>query len=194
MRPPCAIIKFELGGKTISFARNPKCATSTAVNYIAQILWNEKPNQTVQKIDFEQHGIYYEYTHGRLDKCDIRIAPFRDPVEKLYSGFNYCLEYLPEDITYLDFLKDYEKYMDSHDYIREHCSSNYDNLGERDSYNVVYESEEIDNVLLPLLSELSGVKIQPSVIRRAKYRKQTRAEIRLSEQIMEIDYHKGWKP
>ena len=67
------------------------------------LFWNEKPTwysgTNVQ--DFCGKDSYigrekgFEAYHKELKECEIRIAVYRDPIDKIISGFYYCQEQYP---------------------------------------------------------------------------------------------------
>ena len=85
---------MTLGGKRLGYVRNNKAGSTTIINYLGQLLWNEKPTTysgtNVQ--DFCGKDSYigrekgFESYHKELKECEIRIAVYRDPIDKIISG------------------------------------------------------------------------------------------------------------
>ena len=38
-----ALVRVTLGGKRLGYVRNNKAGSTTIINYLGQLLWNEKP-------------------------------------------------------------------------------------------------------------------------------------------------------
>ena len=100
-----ALIRFTLNNKQIGFVRNNKAGSTTVLNYIGQIFWNESPDRptgTVIKSHLGEDSYYgqeksFDYYKDKLLKCDVRIAVYRDPVKKLLSGFTHAKNLLLND-------------------------------------------------------------------------------------------------
>jgi hypothetical protein len=174
-----ALVRVTLGGKRLGYVRNNKAGSTTIINYLGQLLWNEKPTwysgTNVQ--DFCGKDSYigrekgFEAYHKELKECEIRIAVYRDPIDKIISGFYYCQEMFPK-LNNLDlFLDTYQKQLKDN-YIRVHCRTNTDMLGPDPSiYTHVWNMRDIDTKLLPFLEQLGGGK---------------------ARKVMAIDYKNGW--
>ena len=196
-----ALVRVTLGGKRLGYVRNNKAGSTTIINYLGQLLWNEKPT-TYSGTNVQNHcgrDSYigrekgFEAYHKELKECEIRIAVYRDPVDKIVSGFYYCQKMYPH-LNNLDFfLHTYEEQL-KNNYIRIHCRTNTDMLGPDPSiYTHVWNTKEIDSKLLPFLEKLGGGKIQktrhhgnhpPAVI--------TASQITKAKEVMAIDYQNGW--
>ena len=196
-----ALVRVTLGGKRLGYVRNNKAGSTTIINYLGQLLWNEKPTTysgtNVQ--DFCGDDSYigrekgFEAYHQELKACEIRIAVYRDPVDKIVSGFYYCQKMYPQLKDLDDFLETYQHQL-KNNYIRIHCRTNTDMLGPDPSiYTHVWNTKEIDSKLLPFLEQLGGGKIQktrhhgdhpPAVI--------TASQITKAKEVMAIDYQNGW--
>jgi len=196
-----ALVRVTLGGKRLGYVRNNKAGSTTIINYLGQLLWNEKPTYysgtNVQDHCGQDSYIGrekgFESYHQELKDCEIRIAVYRDPVDKIVSGFYYCQKMYPH-LKDLDcFLETYQHQLENN-YIRIHCRTNTDMLGPDPSiYTHVWNTKEIDSKLLPFLEQLGGGKIQktrhhgdhpPAVI--------TASQITKAKEVMAIDYQNGW--
>ena len=196
-----ALVRVTLGGKRLGYVRNNKAGSTTTINYLGQLLWNEKPT-TYSGTNIQHHcgrDSYigrekgFESYHEELKKCEIRIAVYRDPIDKIIAGFYYCQKHLPHLNNLDKFLWGYEDYL-KNNYIRVHCRTNTAMLGPDPSiYTHVWNMNEIDTKLLPFLEQLGGKKIQktrhhgnhpPRVITPAQRTK--------AKEVMAIDYENGW--
>jgi len=195
-----ALVRVTLGGKRLGYVRNNKAGSTTIINYLGQLLWNEKPTTysgtNVQ--DFCGKDSYigrekgFESYHKELKECEIRIAVYRDPIDKIIGGFYYCQEQYPH-LNNLDlFLHTYEEQL-KNNYIRIHCRTNTDMLGPDPSiYTHVWNMNEIDTKLLPFLEKLGGGKIQKTRLREHSSRVITEAQKEKAKEVMAIDYQNGW--
>ena len=195
-----ALVRVTLGGKRLGYVRNNKAGSTTIINYLGQLLWNEKPTTysgtNVQ--DFCGRDSYigrekgFESYHKELKACEIRIAVYRDPIDKIVGGFYYCQEQYPH-LNDLDlFLHTYQEQL-KNNYIRIHCRTNTAMLGPDPSiYTHVYNMNEIDTKLLPFLEQLGGGKIQKTRLREHTPRVITKAQEAKAKEVMAIDYENGW--
>ena len=195
-----ALVRVTLGGKRLGYVRNNKAGSTTIINYLGQLLWNEKPTTysgtNVQ--DFCGKDSYigrekgFEAYHKELKECEIRIAVYRDPIDKIVGGFYYCQEQYPH-LNNLDlFLDTYEEQL-KNNYIRIHCRTNTAMLGPDPSiYTHVWNMKEIDTKLLPFLEQLGGGKIQKTRLREHSSRVTTEAQKEKAKEVMAIDYQNGW--
>jgi len=195
-----ALVRVTLGGKRLGYVRNNKAGSTTIINYLGQLLWNEKPTTysgtNVQ--DFCGKDSYigrekgFEAYHKELKECEIRIAVYRDPIDKIVGGFYYCQEQYPH-LNNLDlFLDTYEEQL-KNNYIRIHCRTNTAMLGPDPSiYTHVWNMNEIDTKLLPFLEQLGGGKIQKTRLREHSSRVITKAQKEKAKEVMAIDYQNGW--
>ena len=152
-----ALVRVTLGGKRLGYVRNNKAGSTTIINYLGQLLWNEKPTTysgtNVQ--DYCGQDSYigrekgFESYHQELKDCEIRIAVYRDPIDKIIAGFYYCQEFKPH-LKDLDlFLHTYKEQLKDN-YIRVHCRTNTDMLGPDPSiYTHVWNMNE-KNLFLPI--------------------------------------------
>ena len=196
-----ALVRVTLGGKRLGYVRNNKAGSTTIINYLGQLLWNEKPTTysgtNVQ--DFCGQDSYigrekgFEAYHKELKDCEIRIAVYRDPLEKIISGFYYCQEFKPYLNDLDGFLDNYDYYLKRDNYVRIHCRTNTDMLGPDPSiYTHVWNMNEIDTKLLPFLEQLGGGKIQKTRLREHPSRTCTEAQTIKAKEVMAIDYQNGW--
>ena len=195
-----ALVRVTLGGKRLGYVRNNKAGSTTIINYLGQLLWNEKPTTysgtNVQ--DFCGDDSYigrekgFESYHKELKECEIRIAVYRDPVDKIISGFYYCQEQYP-NLNNLDhFLDTYPEQL-KNNYVRIHCRTNTAMLGPDPSiYTHVYNMKEIDTKLLPFLEQLGGKKIQKTRLREHQSPIITKEQEAKARKVMAVDYQNGW--
>jgi len=194
-----ALVRVTLGGKRLGYVRNNKAGSTTIINYLGQLLWNEKPTTysgtNVQ--DFCGQDSYigrekgFESYHQELKDCEIRIAVYRDPIDKIIAGFYYCREQYPH-LNLDHFLWNYKHHL-KNNYIRIHCRTNTGMLGpDSGIYTHVWNMDEIDIKLLPFLEELGGKKIQKTRLREHGTRTITKAQEAKAKEVMAIDYQNGW--
>ena len=195
-----ALVRVTLGGKRLGYVRNNKAGSTTIINYLGQLLWNEKPTTysgtNVQ--DFCGKDSYigrekgFEAYHKELKDCEIRIAVYRDPIDKIIAGFYYCQEFKPYLNDLDQFLDTYQHYLKDN-YIRIHCRTNTDMLGPDPSiYTHVWNMNEIDTKLLPFLEQLGGKKIQKTRLREHSSRVITEEQEAKAREVMALDYQNGW--
>jgi len=195
-----ALVRVTLGGKRLGYVRNNKAGSTTIINYLGQLLWNEKPtyHSGVNIQDYCGQDSYigrekgFEAYHQELKDCEIRIAVYRDPIDKIIAGFYYCQEFKPH-LNNLDlFLHTYQEQLKDN-YIRIHCRTNTDMLGPDPSiYTHVWNMNEIDTKLLPFLEQLGGKKIQKTRLREHEPRTITKEQKAKAKAVMDIDYKNGW--
>ena len=194
-----ALIRVTLGSKRLGYVRNNKAGSTTIINYLGQLLWNEKPTTysgtNVQ--DFCGKDSYigrekgFEAYHKELKDCEIRIAVYRDPIDKIIGGFYYCQEQYPH-LNLDHFLWAYEHHL-KNNYIRIHCRTNTAMLGpDPRIYTHVWNMKDIDTKLLPFLEQLGGKKIQKTRLREHQPRTITEAQKVKAKEVMAIDYQNGW--
>jgi hypothetical protein len=194
-----ALVRVTLGDKRLGYVRNNKAGSTTIINYLGQLLWNEKPTTysgtNVQ--DFCGQDSYigrekgFEAYHKELKECEIRIAVYRDPIDKIIGGFYYCQEQYP-NLNLDHFLWNY-KHQLKNNYIRIHCRTNTAMLGPDPSiYTHVWNMKDIDTKLLPFLEQLGGGKIQKTRLREHSSRVITEAQKTKAKEVMAIDYQNGW--
>ena len=196
-----ALVRVTLGGKRLGYVRNNKAGSTTIINYLGQLLWNEKPTYhsgtNVQnhcgRDSYIGREKGFEAYHQELKACEIRIAVYREPIDKIIAGFYYCQEFKPYLNDLDGFLGNYNEYLKKDNYIRIHCRTNTDMLGPDPSiYTHVYDMTEIDTKLLPFLEQLGGKKIQKTRLRDHPSRVITEAQKTKAREIMAVDYDNGW--
>ena len=196
-----ALVRVTLGGKRLGYVRNNKAGSTTIINYLGQLLWNEKPTwysgTNVQdycgKDSYIGREKGFEAYHKELKECEIRIAVYRDPIDKIIAGFYYCQEFKPHFNDLDGFLGNYNEYLRRDNYIRIHCRTNTAMLGPDPSiYTHVYDMTEIDTKLLPFLEKLGGGKIQKTRLREHPSRVITKEQEDKAKKVMAIDYENGW--
>jgi len=195
-----ALVRVTLGGKRLGYVRNNKAGSTTIINYLGQLLWNEKPT-TYSGTNVQNHcgkDSYigrekgFEAYHKELKECEIRIAVYRDPIDKIIGGFYYCQEHVPSLQNLDHFLWAYKHHL-KNNYIRIHCRTNTAMLGPDPSiYTHVWNMNEIDTKLLPFLEQLGGKKIQKTRLREHSPRVITEAQEAKAKEVMAIDYQNGW--
>ena len=155
-----ALVRVTLGGKRLGYVRNNKAGSTTIINYLGQLALERETNLPTAAPMFKnfcgddsyigrEKG--FEAYHKELKECEIRIAVYRDPIDKIIGGFYYCQEFKPH-LNNLDrFLDNYQHYLKDN-YIRIHCQTNTAMLGpdpshlypcleyERDRYQAAYHS------------------------------------------------------
>jgi len=134
----------------------------------------------------------FEAYHKELKECEIRIAVYREPADKIIAGFYYCQEMYPHLNNLDHFLETYQGQL-KNNYIRIHCRTNTDMLGPDPSiYTHVWNMNEIDTKLLPFLEQLGGGKIQKTRLREHPPRVITEGQKAKAKEVMAIDYQNGW--
>ena len=195
-----ALVRVTLGGKRLGYVRNNKAGATTIINYLGQLLRNEKPTyHSGTNVQYycgqdsyigREKGV--EAYHKELKECEIRIAVYRDPIDKIIAGFYYCQEHYPSLQNLDRFLHTYQEQL-KNNYIRIHCRTNTDMLGPDPSiYTHVWNMKEIDTKLLPFLEQLGGKKIQKTRLREHTPPVITKAQEAKAKEVMAIDYQNGW--
>ena len=149
-RPPAAVIYHDFNGTKIGIMKNPKCATTSVLNYLGQVIWGASPREILFERDLNNNNVKYIYENSleRIGECDIRVALYRDPIKKLHSGFYHIVKGGP---SFKGFLDNYDSYM-TQEKIRRHCSSNTANLGpDKSIYTHLIKHSEVDSELIPIL-------------------------------------------
>ena len=117
---------------------------------------------------------------------------YRDPIDKIISGFYYCQEQYSH-LNNLDRFLDTYHHQLKNNYVRVHCRTNTDMLGPDPSiYTHVWNMKEIDTKLLPFLEQLGGKNIQKTRLREHPLRTITEAQAAKAKEVMAIDYKNGW--
>ena len=93
-----SLLKFSHNGHNWGIVRNQKCASTSVLSYIAQVLWDADPNdlQAYNTFKVNAPGVYrklHNFSEYELDLlgCNVRVAVWRDPVEKFVSGFYHTM-------------------------------------------------------------------------------------------------------
>ena len=196
------LIKFDHYTKTIAIVRNHKCSTTTMMSYVAQAIWNADPKEIQHFRSFENNapGVYnktrtFEEYKQELLSADIRIALWRDPIDKFVSGYyhtmfndaNKNLWKTPPGLT--NFLKDFDYYRHNPN-VQDHCESNTKRLGTDQSvYTHVFNYKEVHKI-----SELLGVPALNTHHRKDNTMRAgpTKTQQLRIKQIMLEDYVNGW--
>lgn len=196
------LIKFDHYTKTIAIVRNHKCSTTTMMSYVAQAIWNADPKEIQHFRSFENNapGVYnktrtFEEYKNELLSADIRIALWRDPIDKFVSGYyhtmfsnaNKNLWKTPPSLT--NFLKDFDYYRHNPN-VQDHCESNTKRLGADQSvYTHVFNYKEVHKI-----SELLGVPALNTHHRKDNTMRvgPTKTQQLRIKQIMLEDYVNGW--
>jgi len=196
------LIKFDHYTKTIAIVRNHKCSTTTMLSYVAQAIWNADPNEIQHFRSFENNapGVYnktrtFEEYKKELLSADIRIALWRDPIDKFVSGYyhtmfndaNKNLWKTPPSLT--NFLKDFDYYRHNPN-VQDHCESNTKRLGADQSvYTHVFNYKEVHKI-----AELLGVPALNTHHRKDNTMRAgpTKTQQLRIKQIMLEDYVNGW--
>ena len=196
------LIKFDHYTKTIAIVRNHKCSTTTMMSYVAQAIWNADPKEIQHFRSFENNapGVYnktrtFEEYKNELLSADIRIALWRDPIDKFVSGYyhtmfsdaNKNLWKTPPGLT--NFLKDFDYYRLNPN-VQDHCESNTKRLGaDRSVYTHVFRYKEVHKI-----AELLGVPALNTHHRKDNTMRAgpTKTQQLRIKQIMLEDYVNGW--
>ena len=196
------LIKFDHYTKTVAIVRNHKCATTTMMSYVAQAIWNADPKEIQHYRSFENNapGVYnknryFEEYQSELMSADIRIALWRDPVDKFLSGYRHTMSNSANKNLWIktpglsNFLKDFDYYRTNPN-VRDHCESNTARLGPDQSvYTHIFEYKEVGKI-----AELFGVPAHDTHHRKDNYIRPTLTatqELRI-KQIQFDDYVNGW--
>ena len=196
------LIKFEHKGKTIAIVRNHKCATTTMLSYVAQALWNADPREEQFHRNFENErpGVYNKSRYFNefkddLQSADIRIALWRDPVEKFISGFYHTMNNPANKSLWIrtpsliNFLKDIEVYRQNPN-VADHCETNTARLGaNRNLYTHIYNYKHVHKI-----AQLLGVEAGTTHHRRDNTMRAGPTELQKLrvKQVMLEDYVNGW--
>jgi hypothetical protein len=213
-----SLIRFELAGFKIGFVRNAKCASTSTLSYILQACGKTIDGFPTHDKFVEQLGedSYvglrkpFEDYEKELLECDLRIAVWREPVEKFLSGYAHCMAHnfirvknkksdtfkvYPDD-DFRTFIHNYEYLLESNMNVWDHCSPNAMKLGaDKSIYTHIYNHKEIDTHFLPLLEAWSGNTIEKQTLRPSNQNLASIPEGRQLEKIVDImfvDYQTGW--
>lgn len=197
-----SLLKFQYKNKTWGIVRNQKCASTSILSYVAHVLWNADVHDVQAYKTFEQNapGVYikknyFQEYEKELNECDVRVAVWRDPVDKFISGYYHTM-FSPTgaqdqlwigEKTLDEFLKNYEYYHKNSMNVRDHCESNTARLGnDKKFYTHVFEYKTADAVALML-----------GINQTVKHRIQNKHEINTEQtdkikKILQEDYINGW--
>ena len=204
-----ALLRFKLAGYNIGVIRNPKCASTSTISYILQACGvkfdknGELPNYTkftnlLGKDSYIGRRKPFNGYEKELLECDFRIAIWRDPIEKLSSGYSHCIAHQFIKETSLDmFLENYNIICKkSNINVWDHCSPNSTHLGnDKRIFTHIYNHKEVDTHLLPMLRVWSGNPIIKQHMRPGNKETQispSNDQIEKMKSLMEIDYKVGW--
>lgn len=203
------LLRCQIANKKIAIVRNPKCASTTAMSYLAQIMWNAPPTELQNKQSFHANlgpESYIARAQGievyinELKESDIRIALYRDPVSKFLSGWYHSIFELSASknlsrngtLTLDEFLDNYSFYMQNEN-VHTHCRTNTALLGpDKSIYTHIIRAEDINKELIPVLEKLSNQRLVPVHLRKTKEISITDEQRRRIEYFMRNDYVNGW--
>lgn len=165
----------------IMVASSLKCGSTTTVQYLGYPLIGKFDKRSARKDLFEE-GLWKEYnvedlTENILKQYPIRIAIVRDPVDRLFSAYKDRVQ-LRNKGDLRDTLDTFSKFIYNIDYAREdenikiHTDTQCSQIGSDPSiYTKVINSNNIDNVLLPIISKVSRHPNIPLAMRKVTVRK-----------------------
>ena len=196
------LIKFKHYTKNIAIVRNHKCSTTTMLSYVAQALWNADPKeeQFYQNFQNERPGIYnkarmFEEFKDELLSADIRIALWRDPIEKFVSGFHHTMNNPANKNLWIkapsltNFLKDIDVYRQNPN-VQDHCETNTARLGpDKSIYTHIYNYKHVHKI-----AELLGVPALDTHHRQDNNMRAAPTELQKLriKQVMLEDYVNEW--
>jgi len=172
------------------------------LSYVAQVLWMADPSEQQHYQNFQnmRPGVYnkarlFEEYKDQLMSADIRIALWRDPINKFVSGFYHTMSNPANKNLWIktpslsNFLKDFNVYKQNPN-VQDHCESNTARLGpDRNIYTHIFNYKEVHKIA-ELLSVPAGtthhrkdntMRAGPNDIQRLRIK-----------QIMLEDYANGW--
>lgn len=196
------LIRFEHKGKTFAIVRNHKCATTTMLSYVAQALWNADPREEQFYRNFEnmRPGVYnkarmFEEYRDQLVSADIRIALWRDPIQKFVSGYYHTMSNPANKNLWIkapnltNFVKDYDTYVQNPN-VADHCQTNTARLGpDRSLYTHIYNYKHVHKI-----AQLLGVEAGTTHHRKDNSMRAGPTELQKLrvKQVMLEDYVNGW--
>ena len=198
-----SLLKFSHNGHNWGIVRNQKCASTSVLSYIAQVLWDANPNdlQAYNTFKVNAPGVYRKllnFSEYELDLmgCNVRVAVWRDPVEKFVSGFYHTM-FSPTGAqdalwqgphTLDEFLENFNYYYNESIQVREHCSTNTARLGPSPHvYTDVYYYTETHK-----LASMLGAK---TIVNHRQTDPKPELTDKQRERIVELqyqDYVNGW--
>jgi hypothetical protein len=196
------LIKFTHNNKTIAIVRNHKCSTTTMLSYVAQALWNADPKeeQFYRNFENERPGVYNKSRlfvdfKDELLNADVRIALWRDPVDKFVSGYYHTMFNSANTKLWIknpsigNFLKDFRHYRLNPN-VNDHCETNTARLGPDQSvYTHIFEYKQVHKIAhllgVPALDthhrKDNTMRIGPTDLQKLRIK-----------QVMLEDYVNGW--
>jgi hypothetical protein len=199
-----SLIKFLHNNVLYGIVRNQKCSTTTMMSYVAQALWNADPQEMQSWGSFESNapGVYIKRPYFKnyereLLECDIRIALWRDPVDKFVAGFYHTMFHpsgandnlwLGSDCSLDSFIDRFDYYSQNPN-VQDHCQTNTARLGDtKHIYTHVFHYTEVRKI-----ADMLGVSSERLHHRKSVERPPlTLDQIDLIENIIEEDIFNGW--
>lgn len=173
-------VTYPNNGKII-IAPSLKCGSTTITQYLGYPLIGKFDKRSARKSLLEE-GLWKEYniqdlTESILKQYPIRIAVVRDPVDRLFSAYKDRVQFRNKgDLK--DTINTFSKFIYNIDYAREdenikiHTDTQCNQIGSDPSiYTKVINSNNIDDILLPIISKVSRYYSIPLAIRKATVRK-----------------------
>ena len=197
-----SLIKFKYNNKIWAIVRNHKCSTTTMLSYVAQALWNADPREEQFYRNFENNapGVYIkrklfdEYKEDLLS-ADIRIALWRDPIDKFVSGYYHTMsnvanrELWIKDPSIKNFIKDYDYYI-TNDNVSDHRQSNTARLGaDKSAYTHIFNYKHVHKIAELLKVPAHNTHHRKDSMMRLPPSKTDQLRIK---QILLEDYVNGW--
>ena len=196
------LIRFKHYDKIVAIVRNHKCSTTTMLSYVAQALWNADPNEEQFYRSFENNcpGVYnksrlFEEFEPQLLGADIRIALWRDPIEKFVSGFYHTMSNPANKNLWIkspsltNFLRDIDVYKQNPN-VADHCETNTARLGtDKSIYTHIYNYKHVHKI-----AELLGVPASDTHHRKDNTMRVGPTDLQKLriKQVMLEDYVNGW--
>ena len=199
-----SLIKFKHNNVLYGIVRNQKCATTTMMSYVAQALWNADPLEIQSYNTFQNNapGVYIkksnfeDYAQDLLE-CDVKIALWREPVDKFVSGFYHTM-FNPtgaQDSLWIGHERCLDNFLDNFEYykqnsnVQDHCSTNTARLGDDNCvYTHIWHYSDVYRIAQLLDVPSEGIFHRKSAERPAL----TFDQIDLIEDIMFEDIVNGW--